>query len=330
MTAEPRPTLNRWLRLSLSLLVTLHLLAVVAPPLAFQARGPLGLSPSVNTLISWVQDYSQFLYMDRGYAFFAPDPGPSHLIQVAIASEPGTQEPGTQESGTQESGTQESGTQKSGTQEPGTQEPGAQEQMYPDRQAQWPRLLYHRHFMITEFLEEIYQPPGPPPALFQVDPVEAENWTRARARYEHVRQSVIDHLRHENPGREVAVRRIEHLVPNLSDYRNDRIELTDPRLYQVLLDEPIASDELSAPAAPPESIPPPSGQPLPASPGAASDDSPSDSPASETPDGDTQSESGAADPPSADQADGDEVDGAAEPGAAAGSSGRPDASAGDA
>ena len=152
MTAEPRPTQNRWLRLSLSLLVTVHLIAVVAPPLAFQARGPLGLSPSVNTLISLVQDYSQFLYMDRGYAFFAPDPGPSHLIQVAIASESGTQESGTIESGTIE-------------------------QMYPDRQAQWPRLLYHRHFMITEFLEEIYQPPGPPPELFQVDPVEAENWT---------------------------------------------------------------------------------------------------------------------------------------------------------
>jgi hypothetical protein len=229
MTAESRPTRTRWLRLGLSLLIAVHLIAVVSPPLAFQTRGPLGLSPSIDTLIRPVEGYSQFLYMDRGYAFFAPEPGPSHLLQAAIGSETGTVE-----------------------------------RMYPDREDQWPRLLYHRHFMITEFLEEIYQPPGPPEALLQIDPVEAEYWQRRRARYEHVRQSIVDHLRHENPGREVAVRRIEHLIPDLNDFRRDPIELTDPRLYQVLLDEPIELDdlgELSAPSAPPESIPSPSGEP---------------------------------------------------------------------
>ena len=242
MTAESRPTRKRWLRLSLSLLIAVHLIAVVLPPLAFQARGPLGLSPSIDTLIRPIEGYSQFLYMDRGYAFFAPEPGPSHLLQAAIGTETGTVE-----------------------------------RMYPDREDQWPRLLYHRHFMITEFLEEIYQPPGPPQALVQIDPVEADYWLRRRARYEHVRQSIIDHLRHENPGREVAVRRIEHLIPDLNDFRSDPIELTDPRLYQVLLDDPIeldAADELSAPAAPPESIPSPSGAPVSAE--QAADDSEQD------------------------------------------------------
>lgn len=230
MTAESRPTRKRWLRLILSLLIAVHLIAVLLPPLAFQTRGPLGLSPLIDTLIRPVEGYSQFLYMDRGYAFFAPEPGPSHLLQAAIGTETGTVE-----------------------------------RMYPDREDQWPRLLYHRHFMITEFLEEIYQPPGPPEALVRIDPVEADYWLRRRARYEHVRQSIIDHLRHENPGREVAVRRIEHLIPDLNDFRRDPIELTDPRLYQVLLDDPIeleAADELSAPAAPPESIPSPSGAPV--------------------------------------------------------------------
>ena len=244
MTEQSHPKLtNRW-RLGLSLLLVGHLLAVAVPPLAFQTRGPLGLSEAVDTLFRPIRAYSQFLYLDRGYAFFAPDPGPSHLIQAAISTESETSESETPESETVESETVE--------------------RMYPDREQQWPRLLYHRHFMITEFLEEIYQPPGPPPELVQLDPQEAEIWMRARARYEHVRQSVIDHLRHENPGRQVAVRRIEHIVPDLGQYRLDPINLTDERLYQVLLDEvilPEDSGELSAPETSRESIPSPEGQP---------------------------------------------------------------------
>lgn len=228
---KPNVLSRRW-RIGLSMLLVVHLLAVAVPPLAFQTRGPLGQpSEAVDVLFRPLSRYSQFLYLDRGYAFFAPNPGPSHLIQAAISSDSETIE-----------------------------------RMYPDREQQWPRLLYHRHFMITEFLEEIYQPPGPPEELRRLDPAEAENWAQARARYEYVRQSVIDHLRHENPGREVAVRRIEHLIPDLDLYREEPIELTDERLYRVLLDEPIVLNldgnaELSAPEGPAESVPPPSGQP---------------------------------------------------------------------
>ena len=205
-----------------------HLMAVALPPLSLQTRGPLGQSPAVATLISPFEGYSQFLYIDRGYAFFAPDPGPSHLIQAAVTPASGQRE----------------------------------EVMYPDLQRQWPRLLYHRHLMLAEFLETIYQPPGPPQELVELDPIEADLWVRNRARYEYVRQSVVDHLRHENPGKDVAVRRIEHLIPGLVEYRNDPIELTDPRLYRVLLDRPIVLDDgrdLIAPVGPPEAIPAPSG-----------------------------------------------------------------------
>ncbi len=216
------------LRLGLSVLVFAHLLAVVTPPLAFQTRGPLGRSPSVNVILRLVERYSQFLYMDRGYAFFAPDPGPSHLIQAAITSTDGS----------------------------------TTEQVFPNRQDQWPRLLYHRHFMITEYLEEIYQPPGPPPELLEVDRAEAEYWAAARARYEHVRKSIVDHLEHVNPGCQVVIRRIEHLIPDVIEFQREPIELSDERLYQVLLDQPIdlsAPQELAAPSGPPESIPAPSG-----------------------------------------------------------------------
>ncbi|MBD53949.1 MAG: hypothetical protein CMM05_02555 [Rhodopirellula sp.] len=114
--------------------------------------------------------------------------------------------------------------------------------MYPDRNQQWPRLLYHRHFMLSEFMHEIYQPPGPSAELLKANRQEARYWSLLRARYKHVHQSIVDHLKHEYPGDEVAIRRIEHLVPDLIDYQQEPIELTDKRLYRVLLDKPIEQD----------------------------------------------------------------------------------------
>ena len=79
-------------RFSLSILVLMHLAAVVLPPLSFQSRGPLGGSPFVTNLIRPFEAYCQFLYLDRGYSFFAPDPGPSHLIQIRVADSSGASE----------------------------------------------------------------------------------------------------------------------------------------------------------------------------------------------------------------------------------------------
>ena len=204
MTEPPRP-LSRLARTVISLLVSGHLLAVVLPPLAFQTRGPLGTSPSVAMLFDRFEGYCQFLYLDRGYAFFAPDPGPSHLVQAAITDREGDQV----------------------------------ERMIPSLDDQWPRLLYHRHFMLTEFLEEIYQPPGPPQELVEGDPAEARQWRLARSRYEHVRKSFVEHLRHEYPQQTVAIRRIEHVLPEVLEFQASPIELTDPVFYRVLLDQPV-------------------------------------------------------------------------------------------
>lgn len=234
MTAlRPIPPAPR-LRLLISVLLIGHLMAVVLPPLSFQSRGPLGVSPVVATAMTPVEGYSQALYMDRGYAFFAPDPGPSHLIQAAITAKDGSRV----------------------------------EQLFPNLDDQWPRLLYHRHFMLAEFITEIYQPPGPPPELAQVDRDEAERWLRSRARYEHVRQSFVDHLRSRHPGQDVAIRRVEHLIPDLVPFTQSPIALDAPESYRVLLDTPVTLpldetvspvQDLVAPVAPPESVPAPTG-----------------------------------------------------------------------
>ena len=199
-----RPSISKRVRFGISFLIIGHLLAVVLPPLSLQTQGPIGQSPSVATALQSIEGYSQMVYLDRGYAFFAPDPGPSHLIQAAITESDGSKV----------------------------------ELMFPDRKQQWPRLLYHRHFMLSEFMEEIYQPPGPPADLMEANPDQAEFWSANRSRYTKVRQSVIDHLSAEYPGREVAIRRIEHLIPDLLDYQQEPVALNDERLYRVMLDVP--------------------------------------------------------------------------------------------
>ena len=197
--------ISRANRIALNGLIVLHLLAVALPPLAFQTGGQLGDNGIVATLYRPLQSYCQFLYLNRGYAFFAPDPGPSHLFQAELTTASGD----------------------------------SVEQMTPDRERHWPRLLYHRHFMLAEFLHEIYQPPGPPEDLAAVEPVAADEWLRLRARYEHVRQSITDHLRHTNDDREVRMRRIEHLIPGNLEFLESGIALNDPLLYEVLLDLPL-------------------------------------------------------------------------------------------
>lgn len=210
------------LKMVASLLIAFHFCAVALPPLSFQTQGIDGPSPLVGLLIKPFEGYGQFLHMDRGYAFFAPDPGPSHLIQAATINADGS----------------------------------ISEQMYPDLQRQWPRLLYHRHFMLAEFLNDTYMPPGPPNEMFESDPIAAALWQQQRGRYEWIRQSMTDHLQAANNGAQVAIRRLEHGLPNLADFQAQPIELNDPRLYNLLLDQPIYSDQI-APAPETEVIPAP-------------------------------------------------------------------------
>src|SRR6056297_2251607 len=98
-----QPRMRQWV----SVLLIGHLIAVFIAPLSFQTRSSRGSSPSVDLIAGPVRGYGEFLYLNRGYAFFAPDPGPSHLIQAAIVDPEGRMV----------------------------------EQMYPDLDQQWPRLL---------------------------------------------------------------------------------------------------------------------------------------------------------------------------------------------
>lgn len=228
-------------------MILAHLSAVIAPPLAFQSRGPRGLSPSVSLLLSPLAAYGQFLYLDRGYAFFAPDPGPSHLMRVEISS----------------------GENNSAE----ANDANVETRLYPSLDDQWPRLLYHRHFMLAEFLNDAYQPalPGEAAKLVGSDlPIEElKAWRMGRQRYEMIADSMIRHLQKKFDAQDVKIDRLEHMIPDFVPYANEPTPLNDPPTYVLLEDIPITLDtllgvlpqDLPQPE-PRETVPAPSGEPI--------------------------------------------------------------------
>ena len=127
----------RWL---VSLLIVMHLTAVFSAPwdLATSDALPPGFIPSTDAagrpqppprdsviwqrklvppaLHSFFHDYLNLLYLNHGYEFFAPDPAGTHIIDYQVTKADGT----------------------------------VVEGRFPSHDEHWPRLLYHRHMMLSE------------------------------------------------------------------------------------------------------------------------------------------------------------------------------------
>jgi hypothetical protein len=103
-----------WIRVFVSLLLVWHLAAV--------ALAPMSLPPSSNIVVDIAQQppmqwYLDLLYLNHGYHFFAPDPGPGHLVRYEVFDARG-----------------------------GVIAQGE----FPDPKVHWPRLYYHRYFMLAD------------------------------------------------------------------------------------------------------------------------------------------------------------------------------------
>jgi hypothetical protein len=168
-TGVPRP----WVRRAVSVLVLLHVVAVFV--------GPWAMPPS-SMLASHVgrtfQPYLDVLALGNGYRFFAPEPGPSHLIRYEI--------------------TLDNGAVKQGE--------------FPSRADQWPRLLYHRYFMLTEFVNTLSA--GPQDGR-------ADAYARAYAQ----------HLAAVNDAKSVKLYLRRHYVPRVEEVQRG-MRLTDKMLYE--------------------------------------------------------------------------------------------------
>lgn len=154
-------------KVAVSLFLVWHLAAVVLGPLSVpNAMIPTALAPIVRP-------YQQAVFINHGYKFFAPDPGPSHLVRYDILMADGSHQRG----------------------------------QFPDRNKYWPRLLYHRHFMLSEFIGNAGPADDWDPRLpWERQPLSA--WQREYAK------SYGEHLLHTSGGKRVDLELVEHGIPS--------------------------------------------------------------------------------------------------------------------
>jgi hypothetical protein len=166
---QPQPAVGRWYLLA-SAAIAFHLLAVWTAPFAVPPS-----SPFAGTMAMALRPYLDAAFLNHGYKFFAPDPGPTHLVRYELEMPDGTKRVG----------------------------------RFPDLKEQWPRLLYHRHMMLSERLE------GPPESP----------WIQAYAR------SYSEHLRQRHGARKVTLYLVTHALA-YPDQVTAGMKLDDPSLYQ--------------------------------------------------------------------------------------------------
>jgi len=157
--------------------------------------GPLSMPPTITTdaLRPVFRPYNGATYQGNSYKFFSPDPGPSHLIRYELVNDKGEKTTGT----------------------------------FPDRKEEWPRLFYHRHFMLTEHLNQAMAPPAPD------DPPPPADWTAIKTPPEQLRlaQSYANHLMHKYNATSATLWLVRHSIPT-PDQAIKGMKLTDPTLYR--------------------------------------------------------------------------------------------------
>lgn len=121
--------LSRRVRGLVSVLLILHLVAIASAPLAMEPA-----SLPAQKVFAFFRPYLDAAFLNHGYHFFAPEPGPSHLIRYELTFSDGRVENG----------------------------------VFPDPAEQAPRLNYHRHFMLSEFANRLAVNDSQQPALHEL------------------------------------------------------------------------------------------------------------------------------------------------------------------
>ena len=153
-------------RLAVSLVLVVYLAAVIVPPLA----GPPPASDLAMAALQPLRPLVGALFLGHGYRFFAPNPGPGHSIQWTMKMADGSTRQGS----------------------------------IPDREADWPRLLYHRRFMISEKIASFVPFPDAPADVRQ----------QSRGDWQPLVKDVAGHLLHRYGGAEVTLQMTEHYLPD--------------------------------------------------------------------------------------------------------------------
>ena len=183
-----------------SMLILLHLSAVVVSPWST----PPPSSDLSRTVARVFEPYLLTAYLNHGYRFFAPNPGPSHLIRYELAETDG--------------------------------EWDMTYRVFPHIDQHWPRLLYHRHFMMSETVFSVIG--FPPPFSWsdeeQTTPEFNEYLAFRRERNqrgEPLMKSIGRHLQKIHKVDRVRLYLVEHAIPTPQELL-EGLKLTDPRLFR--------------------------------------------------------------------------------------------------
>jgi hypothetical protein len=164
------------LRWAINLWLVFHLAAIAIAPAAVAPSSGL-----IQSAWGFFQPYLQLLYLNNGYHFFAPEPAESTLLAFKATRADGT----------------------------------VVEGRIPNRQIV-PRLLYHRHFMLTEHMKDA------PEELQQA-------WVGSYA----------EHICRKYSAARVTLTGQIHNLPTMEMVRNG-VRLDDPTSYE---DEPLGEFE---------------------------------------------------------------------------------------
>jgi hypothetical protein len=224
--------------------ICVHLTAVFSEPFHFFSRSEVQTAADANLLRSWLHPYSQWMYLDHGYFFFAPNPGPGHLLRISASDDPLPQLPSSTSSSIEVYPAIETDSDITVI-------------TFPDRKLQKPRLLYHRYFMLSEFYYNRYAPFEITEELSS-DPVLSERWKIDRRLYTSIQESIVSHVKHKTGKGFVRLDRLERMLPDRVSILQKNIRLTDPQWISVLPETMSPSSLSRAPQPTSDATPQPS------------------------------------------------------------------------
>ena len=182
----------KWWHWAISVVLVLHLYSVFIPPFTIATTTPQGSRSELASSLrdSFLSPYIEAAFLDHGYAFFAPDPPrANYLIRYRLEFDDGRP---------------------------------PVERTFPDVERHWPRLLYHRHLMLTSQVND---------DINLAPKVGALKW-----------ESFKSHLKTKYGAKNVELTGVEHFVP-LPNHFKQGMQIRDPRLYRDL--SPPSSNEPS-------------------------------------------------------------------------------------
>ena len=193
---------------------SVHMLGVLAEPLRFFSRSDVAVAPDFELIAETMQTYSQWLYLDHGYFFFAPNPGPGRLIQCSFQPE------------------------RMAGDLPASPDlqihaDASAVSTLPDKQNQRPRLLYHRYLMLAEFYNSRFAP-SQISSESRKDPEFAARWAQDSDMYKRLQASMTKSLKHKLGTSSITLSRVERSLPTPYMVLNEKVQLNDPRLLDVL------------------------------------------------------------------------------------------------